>query len=42
VGKDGLNEKVIAKKDGSYKVELERNVRYVMMASARGLSQSKL
>ncbi|MDD3064136.1 MAG: OmpA family protein [Massilibacteroides sp.] len=36
VGKDGLNEKTIAKKDGSYKVELERDIRYVMMASARG------
>ncbi|MEG1543732.1 MAG: OmpA family protein [Tannerellaceae bacterium] len=36
VGKDGLNEKVLAKKDGTYKVELERDIRYVMMASARG------
>lgn len=36
VGKDGLNVKVPAKKDGSYRVELERDVRYVMMASARG------
>lgn len=36
VGKDGLNEKVLAKKDGSYRVELERDIRYVMMASARG------
>jgi peptidoglycan-associated lipoprotein len=36
VGKDGLNEKVLAKPDGSYKVELERNVSYVMMASAPG------
>ena len=36
VGKDGLNEKVLAKKDGKYKVELERDIRYVMMASARG------
>ena len=36
VGKDGLNEKVLAKKDGSYKVELKRNISYVMMASARG------
>jgi peptidoglycan-associated lipoprotein len=34
VGKDGLNEKVIAKPDGSYKVELERDISYVMMASA--------
>ncbi len=36
VGKDGLNEKTVAKKDGSYKVELERDISYVMMASARG------
>jgi peptidoglycan-associated lipoprotein len=34
VGKDGLNEKVFAKTDGSYKVELERDISYVMMASA--------
>ena len=34
VGKDGLNEKVFAKPDGSYKVELERDISYVMMASA--------
>lgn len=36
VGKDGLNHKTTAKKDGSYKIELERDVSYVMMASARG------
>jgi peptidoglycan-associated lipoprotein len=36
VGKDGLNEKVLAKPDGSYKVQLERNISYVMMASAPG------
>ena len=36
VGKDGLNEKVLAKKDGTYRVELKRDIRYVMMASARG------
>jgi peptidoglycan-associated lipoprotein len=34
VGKDGLNEKVLAKPDGSYKVELERDISYVMLASA--------
>jgi peptidoglycan-associated lipoprotein len=34
VGKDGLNEKVQAKTDGSYKIELERDISYVMMASA--------
>ena len=36
VGKDGLNVKVPVKKDGTYRVELERDNRYVMMASARG------
>ena len=36
VGKDGLNVKVPVKKDGTYRVELERDIRYVMMASARG------
>ena len=34
VGKDGLNERIVAKPDGSYKVELERDISYVMMASA--------
>ncbi|MFR7779699.1 MAG: OmpA family protein [Parabacteroides distasonis] len=36
VGKYGLNVKVPVKKDGTYRVELERDIRYVMMASARG------
>lgn len=36
VGKDGLNVKIPVKKDGTYRVELERDIRYVMMASARG------
>ena len=36
VGRDGLNVKVPVKKDGTYQVELERDIRYVMMASARG------
>ena len=36
VGKDGLNVKVPVKNDGSYRVELERDIRYVMMASADG------
>ena len=34
VGKDGLNVKVPVKPDGSYRVELERDVSYVMMANA--------
>ena len=36
VGRDGLNEKVQTKKDGSYHVELERDIKYVMMASSQG------
>lgn len=36
VGRDGLNERVPVRKDGTYKVELERDISYVMMASARG------
>ncbi|MDR2495609.1 MAG: OmpA family protein [Tannerellaceae bacterium] len=36
VGRDGLNEKATVRKDGSYRVELRRDVSYVMMASARG------
>lgn len=34
VGKDGLNMKVPVKADGSYKVELARDISYVMMAEA--------
>ena len=34
VGKDGLNVKVPVKADGSYHVELERDISYVMIASA--------
>lgn len=34
VGKDGLNVKTMTKVDGTYRVELERDIRYVMMASA--------
>jgi peptidoglycan-associated lipoprotein len=36
VGRDGLNEKVQVRRDGTYRVELKRDVSYVMMASARG------
>jgi peptidoglycan-associated lipoprotein len=36
VGKDGLNMKVPVRPDGSYRVELERDISYVMMASASG------
>lgn len=36
VGRDGFNAKVLTMKNGEYEVELERDIRYVMMASARG------
>jgi peptidoglycan-associated lipoprotein len=36
VGRDGLNVTVPVRKDGAYRVELERDISYVMMASARG------
>jgi peptidoglycan-associated lipoprotein len=36
VGQDGLNEKAAVRPDGTYRVELARNVSYVMMASAPG------
>ena len=36
MGRDGLNAKVLTMKNGEYEVELERDIRYVMMASARG------
>ncbi len=36
VGRDGLNTRVPVKKDGSYRVELKRDISYVMLASARG------
>ena len=36
VGKDGTNEKIFAKKDGTYRLELARGMDYVMMANAQG------
>ena len=36
VGNDGTNIKMQAKRDGSYKIKLNKNVRYIMLASARG------
>jgi len=41
VGKDGTNEKIFAKKDGSYRLELARGVDYVMMANAQGYLNQK-
>ncbi|MDL2264936.1 OmpA family protein [Parabacteroides sp. OttesenSCG-928-G21] len=42
VGKDGLNVRVPVRRDGSYKVELERDISYVMMAGARGYLNQNL
>lgn len=36
VGDDGSNQKEIARDDGSFKFNLERGVKYVMMAGAKG------
>ncbi|MCL2650138.1 MAG: OmpA family protein [Candidatus Azobacteroides sp.] len=41
VGKDGTNEKIFAKKDGSYRLELVRGMDYVMMANAPGFLNQK-
>ena len=41
VGDNGTNQKVQVKKDGTYKIKLEKNVQYAMLARARGfLNQS--
>ncbi|NDV47023.1 hypothetical protein D0T49_08175 [Paludibacter sp. 221] len=36
VGNDGTNTRIQTRKDGSYRIKLNKNVDYVMMASARG------
>jgi len=36
VGKDGMNEKIPAGKNGKYRIELKRDMNYVMMAGAKG------
>ena len=36
VGRDGMNIRTPVKRDGSYRVELDRDISYVMMASAPG------
>jgi len=41
VGKDGTNEKIFAKKDGSYRLELARGMDYVMLANAPGYLNQK-
>jgi peptidoglycan-associated lipoprotein len=41
VGKNGTNEKITARKDGTYLMEAERGMEYVMMASAKGYLNRK-
>jgi peptidoglycan-associated lipoprotein len=36
VGSDGTNSKVNARRDGTYKIKLKRDVKYVMLATCRG------
>ena len=36
VGSDGTNSKVNARRDGTYKIKLKRDVKYVMLVTARG------
>ncbi|MDD2961948.1 MAG: OmpA family protein [Muribaculaceae bacterium] len=41
VGNDGSNQKEIARKDGTFKFKLDRGVKYVMLAGARGYLNAK-
>ncbi len=41
VGKDGTNEKIMVRKDGTYLMEVKRGMDYVMMASAKGYLNQK-
>ena len=41
VGSDGTNSKVNARRDGGYKIKLKRDVKYVMLATARGHLNAK-
>ena len=41
VGSDGTNSKLNARKDGTYKISLKRNVKYVMLVTARGYLNTK-
>ena len=41
VGSDGTNSKLNARRDGSYKIKLKRDVKYVMLATARGHLNAK-
>lgn len=41
VGKDGTNEKIVVRKDGTYVTKAKRGMEYVMMASAKGYLNQK-
>ncbi len=41
VGTDGTNAKVQVRRDGTYKLKLKKDVRYVMLATARGYLNQK-
>ena len=41
VGSDGTNSKVNAHRDGTYKIKLKKDVKYVMLATARGHLNAK-
>ena len=41
VGSDGTNSMVNARRDGTYKIKLRRDVKYVMLATARGYLNAK-
>ena len=41
VGSDGTNSKLNARRDGTYKIKLQRDVKYVMLATARGHLNAK-
>lgn len=41
VGSDGTNSKVSARRDGTYKIKLKKDVKYVMLVTARGYLNAK-
>ena len=41
VGSDGTNSRVNARRDGTYKIKLKKDVKYVMLATARGYLNEK-
>ena len=41
VGSDGTNSRVNARRDGTYKIKLHKDVKYVMLATARGFLNLK-